>query len=1248
MSFDALSFVRGGGDMGERIRATDWSATPLGLLAEWPQSLKTAVRIMLTSRQPIWIGWGRDLLYLYNDPYKSIIGGKHPWALGRPTKEVWREIWKEISPLLAQAMGGDQGTYVESQLLIMERSGYPEETYYTYSYSPIPDDAGNPGGIICANTDDTQRVIGERQLALLRELAAAGGESRTLSEVYDNMTRALATNQRDLPFALIYFAEPDGKALSLVGWAPFGHLHSAVPKHVLMNEASPWPLVKVIGDQAVHVLEHLEARFGAAFPPGAWDTGPQQAALIPIPARGKTGRQGVLVAGLNPFRMFEDGYRSFLTLAAGEIAASLANAQAYEEERRRAEALAEIDRAKTLFFSNISHEFRTPLTLMLGPLEDALAGDNLPSKEREQLTTAHRNSIRLLKLVNSLLDFSRIEAGRAQASYEPTDLGSFTADLASNFRSACERAGLRFVIDCPPMSAPVYVDRDMWEKIMLNLLSNAFKFTFEGEIAVRLRQVNGQVELSVNDSGVGIPQHELPRVFERFHRIEGQKSRTYEGSGIGLALVQELVKFHKGTISLESAVGRGTTFTIALPLGRSHLPPERIGGQRTLASTAVRAEAYVEEALRSLPIGDASELQPPETLAITPQPSEGGRILLADDNADMRAYVSRLLSSRFEVQAVADGQAAIEAIQKRKPDLVLADVMMPRLDGIGLVGAIRADSALADVPLILLSARANEQAQLEGLNAGADDYLTKPFNAHDLLARVGANIKLARLRREATRDLQYREAQFETLFNQAPLGIYLVDSELRIREVNPTALPWFGDIPGGVIGRDLGEIMRILWLRDYADEVVKSFRHTLQSGESFATSHLANLRVDRGVTEHHEWRIDRTTLPDGSYGIVCYFRDIAAQIEAENTRQLLILELNHRVKNTLASVQAIAQQTMRNSPDPDEFARRFSGRIQSLARVHVLLTETTWQGADLRELIRDQLLHGPVDETRLTAWGPAVHLQPQMAVHLAVMLHELGTNSVKYGALSVPKGWVAINWTVMGEVLNLQWVERGGLIVSVPSRRGFGTTLIEQSARSEGGKAEQLIEPEGLTWKITMKLPHKDTRQQTETGEAKMVRSFPPQPQVVAGGSELPFANYRFLVVEDESLIALDLVDTLQRLGASEVRHASTEQESLALLEQLSFNCALLDANLHGRSVENIAGALMRRRLPFAFVTGYGRAGLPVDFQQAPVLTKPVNDEELLEAVTALVPKTNNVEEISGRRGPLCHQGFRRRKRLVE
>ena len=467
--------------------------------------------------------------------------------------------------------------------------------------------------------------------------------------------------------------------------------------------------------------------------------------------QGQKQPAGFMIAAINPFRRFAPAYAGFVDLLAGQIAASLDNARAYAEERRRAEALAEIDHAKTVFFSNVSHEFRTPLTLMLGPLEDLLGSTNsLAPTERSQLKIVHRNSLRLLKLVNSLLDFSRIESGRAVANFQPVDLAALTRDLASNFRSACDQAGLRLVIDCPPLAHEAYVDRDMWEKIVLNLLSNAFKFTFEGEIRVGLRRVGQEALLTVSDTGTGIAKSEIPRLFERFHRIEGARGRSHEGSGIGLALVQELVKMHGGHIVVESEEGKGTAFRISIPLGSAHRAPGPSGAPA--ASPTARTTAFVEEALRWLPtLTDREEFASDTDLAeITPGLSEARRakILLADDNADMRAYVARLLSVRHDVEAVVDGEAALEAALERRPDLILTDIMMPRLDGFGLIKAIRDNESLRDLPIIVLSARAGEEASIEGLAAGADDYLIKPFSARELMARVEAALTLARLRGE--------------------------------------------------------------------------------------------------------------------------------------------------------------------------------------------------------------------------------------------------------------------------------------------------------------------------------------------------------------------------------------------------------------------------------------------------------------------------------------------------------------------
>ncbi len=798
----ARAELAGGGDLGARMRAFDWASTPLGAPEAWPQSLKTAVGIMLSSRQPIWIGWGKELTYLYNDPYKTIIGGKHPWALGKPTSVVWREIWNEIGPMLATAMTGIEGTYVEAQLLIMERNGYPEETYYTFSYTPIPNDDGTTGGIFCANTDDTQRVIGERQLTLLSELGTRTVDARTLREACERSALALGTNAHDLPFAMIYTMEPDGRTLSLAAASGIERGHRAAPPSLSVEGLSVWPVAELRRGQEARVVHDLQAIFGGDLPTGAWHQPPTQAAVLPIATTGEKERPGVLIVGLSPFRLFDENYRSFLGLVAGQIAAAIANADAYEEERKRAEALAEIDRAKTVFFSNASHEFRTPLTLMLSPLEHMLARGPAPSLEvgRDEIALIHRNGLRLLKLVNTLLDFSRIEAGRTQAVYEPTDLAAYTAELASTFRSAMDRAGLLYTVNCPKLPSPVHVDRDMWEKIVLNLLSNAFKYTLEGEVEVALApSADGtSVELAVRDTGVGVPADEVPRLFDRFYRIEGQPGRTQEGTGIGLALVQELAKLHGGTVRAESTLGRGTTFVVAIPFGTAHLPAHRIGIARRQESAGVTAEAFVEEALRWLPgaaampeTGIEKELSGPGRL-LAETAGRRARVLVADDNADMREYVTRLLAERYDVEPVADGQAALEAARARRPDLILSDVMMPRLGGFGLLRGLRSDQDLRDVPVVLLSARAGDEAMVEGLEAGADDYLVKPFGARELLARIATNLEMARVRREAGEAIREEARRLEILNRTGAAVAAELDLDRLVQRVTDAAVELTG------------------------------------------------------------------------------------------------------------------------------------------------------------------------------------------------------------------------------------------------------------------------------------------------------------------------------------------------------------------------------------------------------------------------------------------------------------------------
>jgi signal transduction histidine kinase len=863
--------VLGTGELADLVRQRDWLVTPLGPAEQWPQSLRTVVQILLTSRYAMWMGWGPELTFLYNDAYRPTLGIKHPWALGNRADQVWAEIWLDIGPRIDSVLRTGEATYDEGLLLFLERSGFREETYHTFSYSPLHDDGGKVNGMLCVVTEETERVISARRMATLRDLAAGLAAAATEAEVLSAVREQLGRNTRDVPFSIAYLFDAQGRAIRSAETG-IDKSHPAACA-VLENGAdAPWPggtlLLESLPPSLLVDLAAICAQ--APLPTGFWDRAPQQAAIVPIRQQGNERPAGFLVVGVNPYRRYDEAYAGFVELVSGQIAAGIANARAYEEERRRAESLTELDRAKTAFFSNVSHEFRTPLTLMLGPIEDILAQpeEQTYAENRELLKVVHRNGLRLQRLVNALLDFSRLEAGRTQASFEPVDLAEFTAELASNFRSAMERAGLDFTVDCPPLSGPVHVDREMWEKIVLNLVSNAFKYTLEGSVSVRLGEQDGRAVLHIEDTGPGIPEAELPRLFERFHRVEGTHGRTHEGSGIGLALVQELVKLHGGSVSVSSVPGRGSTFTVAVPFGFGHLPPDRIGAGRALGSTALHADAWLEEALRWLPDGETAVEQ---TEPSVPQSGSAGgrsRVLLADDNADMRDYVRRLLGSRYDVTAVSNGEEALQAALAEPPDLVLTDVMMPGLDGFGLLAALRSHERTKTKPVLMLSARAGEESRLEGLGAGADDYLVKPFTARELLARVEAHLSLARMRREADQARRISEVR---------LGLVLEQNAMMAWQWEPVKdeVTSIGDVIRifGATLRSSAEGLGFVVPEDEPEHRARVERIGREGG-----SYRAEFRIRRAQTHEIAWLEERATAITSEDGRVLFIVGVVADI----------------------------------------------------------------------------------------------------------------------------------------------------------------------------------------------------------------------------------------------------------------------------------------------------------------------------------------------------------------------------------
>ena len=746
-------WLTGGGEVAKIVENTDWSKSPLGPIDNWPQSLKTALSICLSSKFPMGIWWGPEFVVFYNDAYIPIAGKlKHPMYIGRPAVEMWPEIWSVVGQLASDVLKDGIATWQEDQPLYMVRpNGLPEERYFTFSFSPARDELGEVGGMFYAVQEMTSRVIGERRLGLLRELGSE--EAKTVDEVASSTISALSKSPHDVPFAMIYLTSDDFQTASLAGACGVESDTSIAPNSIDLTSSKKitWPFARICKIKKPDLVEGLRAEFENVLPVVPYEEKPDSAYIMPIEFAGQPTPGGFLVLGINPRLDFNESYKDFFSLVASRITNQVLNVRSLAEEKKRSEELAEIDRAKTAFFSNVSHEFRTPLTLMLGPIESMLSGSkgDLTPQLRLETEVVHRNALRLLKLVNTLLDFSRIEAGRAQATYVATDLAQVTKNFASSFRSAIEQAGLKFTVKIELLSGPVLVDLDMWEKIVLNLLSNAFKYTLEGEIEVNLKNAGKSVELSVRDTGVGIPENELEKVFERFHRVEGTVGRTYEGTGIGLALVQELIKLHDGSIRLQSQLGKGSTFTVTIPFGTAQIQKGRIPlSTEDQSSTATRSDAFTEEALRWLPTSISAEKIVSEPSLVTEKLSKR-RLLIADDNADMRDYIKGLLSGEYDVTAVGDGAQALASMLEARPDLVISDVMMPVMGGIELLKELRSRDELRTVPVILLSARAGDEAKSSGIEMGADDYLTKPFSAKELLARVRTQLYMSEVRKTA-------------------------------------------------------------------------------------------------------------------------------------------------------------------------------------------------------------------------------------------------------------------------------------------------------------------------------------------------------------------------------------------------------------------------------------------------------------------------------------------------------------------
>ncbi|MGQ0845638.1 MAG: SpoIIE family protein phosphatase [Sporichthyaceae bacterium] len=870
-----------GGEVGADLGHVDWASTALGPATTWPQSLQIALRTVLTSRFPMWLGWGRDLTFFCNDAYRrDTLGRKYPWALGRPAREVWAEVWADVAPRIDSVLATGRATWDEALPLILERNGYPEETYHTFSYSPLHDDAGQTAGLLCVVSEDTERVLAQRRMELVVDLVGPRDTVGTERDLLEHVAERLERDRRSLPFTMVYLLERQSAAGTRARLAACSGIvagHPAAPE-VLPLDDPLWPLRSAL--EAGPTTVDLRS-WTLPLPTGAWSVPPTEAVLVPLPAGPGEDPYGVFVAALNPYRPDDPDVPALIDLIAHQISGGLASLRAYQWQRHRAEDLAALDAAKTAFFTNVSHEFRTPLTLLLGPANDALTDqrDPLTEGQRERVTLVQRNGHRLLRLVNNLLDFSRLEASRMTASYEPVDLAALTGELVSMFRSAFDRAGLTLHLEAEPIGEPVYVDREMWTKVVCNLLSNSLKFTFLGGVTVALRPVDGMATLTVADTGVGIAHEEQPLVFERFQRARATRARTYEGTGIGLALVADLAALHGGEASLSSRLGEGTVVTVRVATGTAHLPPEAVREGVADAVPGVDAAAgFLAETDRWF---DPAEVAAGSVADLPDGPRR--EVLVVDDNADMREYIAGLLRSQFDVRTAPDGRVALASALANVPDLGLTDVRRPGLDGFGLLTALRADRRTALVPVVMLSARAGEEAAIAGMAAGADDYLAKPFSASELFARVHANLELARLR---SQDASWRRVLMDTIQD----ALAVADSDGMLLEVNDA----FRELVGYPID-DLPALRPHPWWPDLRTEP-EAYAQLAAASAQIADQESGRVTIPfRHASGRRLWiEVMYGSLHDPQSGqrlVVGSFRDVTARTEAVEQQRSVALTL---------------------------------------------------------------------------------------------------------------------------------------------------------------------------------------------------------------------------------------------------------------------------------------------------------------------------------------------------------------------
>ncbi|MGZ8320151.1 MAG: ATP-binding protein [Telluria sp.] len=891
---DSFQFT-GEGELVRLVNELDWENTPMGAIGTWPESVRGAVSIALESTLQMAILAGPELTYIYNDAYKSIFGDKHPQALGKSLWTVWPEATESLEALLSPVIESGRAVRHDDMPLLLERHGYPEECYFTFSYSALRT-GDRIDGVFVSALETSERVIYERRLRTLGALATCVASLRG-ENPYGALVAALGANRHDIPCAALYLADAGAAEARLM-------LQTADSEHAMRlceavrddTEASAQsPVARAL---ATGLAQEFDA--AAMLAPGknarAAPEAPRRAIAFPLVVPGERRPRAVFVVAANPRQALDAAQRTFLDFVAGHVTTAIANLEAERIERERLAAMEALDRQKSQFFADASHELRTPLALILGPLESLLHEQRgqLPPGLCEPLLMARRNAQRMKRLVNSMLDFARIEGGAAATSLAPVDLSALTLGIAAMFRSAFAASGVEFAASVPARPVSALADPEMWEKIVVNLLSNALKFTPAGRVEVLLEEEGAMVLLAVRDTGTGIAQQDLPHIFDRFYRGRHDSAHAEaEGSGLGLAMVAQLARLMGGSVQATSEQGTGSCFTV-----------------RIAANGAAAAESAAPWPLPAARAGSAA-IPADALLASAGRAGQGAglhQVLVIDDNEDIVLHLKRVLEPEARIESAGNALAGLDAIRRLVPDIVLLDVMMPGMSGFELLRIIRADDAIQSIPVIVLSAHAGEEARLEALAAGADDYMVKPFSARELAAMVRSHISLVRIRRSAVErearlltEIDQARNDLESIIERTSDAFVSVDHDMRVVALN--------DVTARILERDRAALvgLPLLEMEPDAVPVCEALRSAMAGKRTVGLQYL----------HRPSGRWFAVRCYPSRHGAITLANEITRQKRAEARLQLAHAELELRVERRtrdLNSANALLEAVFDRAP----------------------------------------------------------------------------------------------------------------------------------------------------------------------------------------------------------------------------------------------------------------------------------------------------------------------------------------------